>query len=123
MKILIDMNLSPTWVLFLTQAGFECVHWSTVGNPRAPDAELMSWARVHDHVVFTRDMDFGALLAATRASGPSVLQARVKNTLPISLGPRSARLLQLKPDTLCGCSLLARAKCGRNFSAGSSRRQ
>jgi len=59
-KILLDMNLSPAWVPFLTQAGFECVHWSSVGNPRAPDAELMSWARAHDHVVFTHDMDFGA---------------------------------------------------------------
>jgi predicted nuclease of predicted toxin-antitoxin system len=99
-KILIDMNLSPAWVPFLTQAGFECVHWSSVGNPRAPDAELMCWARAHDHVVFTHDMDFGALLAATRASGPSVLQARVKNTLPSSLGPDVVRVLHFRREAL-----------------------
>jgi predicted nuclease of predicted toxin-antitoxin system len=31
MKLLLDMNLSPTWVGFLEENGFEAVHWSTVG--------------------------------------------------------------------------------------------
>ena len=39
MKILLDMNLSPEWVPSLEQAGFVCVHWSAVGNPRATDAD------------------------------------------------------------------------------------
>ncbi|WP_375480385.1 hypothetical protein [uncultured Nostoc sp.] len=26
------MNLSPDWVLVLESAGFEAVHWSTIGN-------------------------------------------------------------------------------------------
>ena len=95
MKILIDMNLSPAW-----EAGFDCVHWSTVGNPRASDGELMSWARMHGHVVFTHDMDFGALLAATRANGPSVLQARIKNTLPSSLGADVVRVLHFRREAL-----------------------
>jgi predicted nuclease of predicted toxin-antitoxin system len=79
-KILIDMNLTPAWALFLRDAGFECVHWSDVGDARAPDSELLEWARLNGHVLFTHDMDFGALLAATRAKGPSVLQARVRGT-------------------------------------------
>jgi predicted nuclease of predicted toxin-antitoxin system len=33
MKFLIDMNLSPLWVPFLANQGFEAVHWSTVGQP------------------------------------------------------------------------------------------
>jgi predicted nuclease of predicted toxin-antitoxin system len=36
MKFLVDMNLSPLWVPFLTNQGFEAVHWSTVGQPWAP---------------------------------------------------------------------------------------
>ena len=44
MKILLDMNLSPRWVRFLEQEGFEVAHWSTVGDPRATDAAIMSWA-------------------------------------------------------------------------------
>lgn len=32
MKILIDMNLSPTWVQFLVAQGIEAVHWFTIGK-------------------------------------------------------------------------------------------
>jgi predicted nuclease of predicted toxin-antitoxin system len=99
-KILVDMNLSPEWVPFLRQAGFDCVHWSAVGDPRATDAELMAWARTNDHVVFTHDMDFGALLASTRATGPSVLQARVKDTMPSSLGGDVVRVLHFRREAL-----------------------
>jgi len=78
-KILVDMNLSPDWVMVLKAAGWEAVHWSTVGNPRAVDAEIMKWARQHDFVVFTHDLDFGALLAHSRAGEPSVLQVRTQD--------------------------------------------
>jgi len=42
----------------------------------------MAWAREHQHVVFTHDLDFGTLLALTRASGPSVVQVRAQDVLP-----------------------------------------
>jgi predicted nuclease of predicted toxin-antitoxin system len=101
-KILVDVNLSPAWVPFLTQAGFESVYWSTVGDVRAPDGGVMAWARENGYVVFTHDMDFGALLAATRARGPSVLQARVKDTMPDVLGPDVLRVLHLRREALAG---------------------
>jgi predicted nuclease of predicted toxin-antitoxin system len=41
MRILIDMNLSPQWVEVLGQHGFEAAHWQQVGDPRAPDHEIM----------------------------------------------------------------------------------
>jgi predicted nuclease of predicted toxin-antitoxin system len=75
MKLLIDMNLPPLWVRFLREAGFEALHWSTIGDPRATDATIMDWARHAGCVVFTHDLDFSALLAATEATGPSVIQA------------------------------------------------
>lgn len=34
----------------------------------------MTWTREHVYVVVTHDLDFSALLAATRAVGPSVIQ-------------------------------------------------
>jgi len=99
-KILLDMNLSPAWVPFLTQEGFESVHWSQVGDPRATDAELMEWARTNSYVVLTHDMDFGTLLAATRARGPSVLQARVQDTMPEAIGRDVVRVLRLRQEDL-----------------------
>ncbi|WP_165220075.1 DUF5615 family PIN-like protein [Aquisphaera insulae] len=85
-QILIDMNLAPEWAAFLSNAGWSAVHWSTVGDPKAPDREIMAWAVDHGFVVFTHDLDFGALLALTRARGPSVLQIRGRNVLPDHMG-------------------------------------
>ena len=49
MKFLVDMNLSPSWVRFLVEAGFEAVHWSDVGAGDALDSELMRWAAEHSY--------------------------------------------------------------------------
>ncbi len=86
MKILIDMNLSPQWVEVLKQAGHEAVHWSSVGDFRAPDTEILRFARDRDQIVFTHDLDFAALLASTRQAGPSVLQIRAHDILPDAMG-------------------------------------
>ncbi len=80
------MNLSPAWVAFLERNGWQAVHWSSVGDPRATDRAIMDWARANEYVVFTHDLDFGAILAVTRAEGPSVLQVRAQNVLPKHLG-------------------------------------
>lgn len=82
MKLVIDMNLSPEWVAVLQRHGWEAVHWSTVGNPRATDAEIMTWAKATGHVVFTHDLGFGTLLAASDAQGPSVIQVRTQDVTP-----------------------------------------
>jgi predicted nuclease of predicted toxin-antitoxin system len=94
MKLLIDMNLSPDWIDVLKQAGHQPEHWSTVGDPGATDKAIFDWARVHGYVVFTHDLDFGALLAATRALGPSVVQVRAQDILPNALGPRLVNVLR-----------------------------
>ncbi|WP_199249254.1 DUF5615 family PIN-like protein [[Phormidium] sp. ETS-05] len=82
MKILIDMNLSPTWVQVFARYDIEAIHWSTVGDPRATDRAIMNWASANGYVVFTNDLDFGALLAALSAEAPSVIQVRNQDILP-----------------------------------------
>jgi len=86
MKILIDMNLPPRWVHVFANAGWEALHWSQVGAPIASDREIMAWARGNGYVVFTHDLDFSALLAATQGEGPSVIQVRTQNILPEVIG-------------------------------------
>jgi predicted nuclease of predicted toxin-antitoxin system len=100
MKILLDMNLSPKWVGFLEQEGFHAVHWSTVGDPRATDAAIMSWARHNAFVVFSHDLDFSALLAATQATGPSVVQVRTQDVMPEAIGRDVVRVLRLRAADL-----------------------
>jgi predicted nuclease of predicted toxin-antitoxin system len=94
LRLLIDMNLSPSWVEVLREAGFEAEHWYRVGAPNAPDSELFAWARENEHIAFTHDLDFGALLAATRAESPSVFQIRTDDVSPDTLAPRAIELLR-----------------------------
>jgi hypothetical protein len=54
MKILIDMNLSPLWVRFLADAGFDSVHWSSIGPSAAPDTQIMDYASANGLVCAPR---------------------------------------------------------------------
>jgi predicted nuclease of predicted toxin-antitoxin system len=87
MKLLVDMNLSPRWVDLFIGAGLEAAHWAALGLRTASDAEIMSYARTHDYVVLTHDLDFGAILAATQGQKPSVVQIRADDVNPEAIGP------------------------------------
>ena len=81
MKLLVDMNLSPDWCSLFKAEGWEAVHCSEVGLPAATDVEVMAYARRDKYVVFSHDLDFSAILAASQASAPSVIQVRAQDTL------------------------------------------
>ena len=106
MKILIDMNLSPDWVKRFEEADIESVHWSNVGEPKAQDAEIMRHARDLGYIVFTHDLDFGALLAATQAKGPSVIQVRTQDVLGEHLTEIIIRALRQHESALIGGALI-----------------
>jgi predicted nuclease of predicted toxin-antitoxin system len=113
-SILVDMNLSPDWVPLLSRHGWQTVHWSNIGDPRAGDQEIMAWARADCHVVFTHDLDFGTLLALTQATGPSVLQVRGQNVLPDHLGLLvAAALTQHEADLAAGALVVVDEKRNR----------
>ena len=84
MKLLVDMNLSPSWIERLARNGFEAVHWSTIGAATAPDVEILAWANEHEFVLITNDLDFSAILAAGAVSGPSVIQLRTQDLLSVA---------------------------------------
>ena len=86
MKIIIDMNLSPTWVSYLEKHGIEAKHWSQVGKANNPDSVILAWAKQHQCIVFTNDLDFGAILALSNGKTPSVFQLRTQDLLPHSIG-------------------------------------
>jgi predicted nuclease of predicted toxin-antitoxin system len=100
MKILIDMNLSPDWVSWFAAGEIDSVHWSNVGDPKAQDREIMRYAHDRGYVVFTHDLDFGSLLAATNAQGPSVIQVRTQNVLSQQIAKMVIRVLKESESTL-----------------------
>lgn len=107
MKIVVDLNLSPAWVPVLRQAGHEALHWSAIGAPTATDREILAWAASHDHVLFTHDLDFGAILAATKGRFPSVLQIRAQDVTPEHARDLILDVLHRFADTLSNGALIS----------------
>jgi len=87
LAVLVDMNLSPDWIAFLQQFGHAATHWTAVGSAAALDPEIADWARNNTHIILTQDLDFGAILAQTHATGPSVIILRCEDTFPGTMGP------------------------------------
>lgn len=106
MKLVIDMNLSPTWCDFLEQSGYEAIHWSKVGDARTTDRLITAWAKENGHIVFTHDLDFGTILAVTKAEGPSVIQIREHDVLPEGMGSIVLQALQQFKDHLLEGALI-----------------
>jgi predicted nuclease of predicted toxin-antitoxin system len=80
-RFLVDVSVSPACVDVFNGHGWFAVHRSTVGDPNAADRTVMAWARNNRYVVFTHDLDFGTVLALTRAVGPSVIRVRAHDVL------------------------------------------
>lgn len=94
MRFLLDMNLSPDWIDEFVNRGYEAVHWSSIGAANATDASIMTFARENRYIVFTHDLDFGAMIAATEASFPSVIQVRIQDVSPQSLSMRFFKIVE-----------------------------
>jgi predicted nuclease of predicted toxin-antitoxin system len=76
MRFLIDENLSPRLAELLTKSGHDAVHVRDLDATGAPDAEIMTLATRDERVIISADTDFGALLAHSRATKPSVILVR-----------------------------------------------
>jgi predicted nuclease of predicted toxin-antitoxin system len=102
MKILIDMNLSPSWAKVLNEAGIEAVHWSEVGPATTPDSAIMAYATAKGFVILTNDLDFGIALAIADREKPSVAQIRGEDLRPVSIGNHvvlALRQMQVELET------------------------
>jgi len=81
MKVLIDMNLSPSWVQALEDPGFQAVHWSSIGDGGAPDTVVLGWAKENGYIVSPTTW-ISAVLAITRGAAPSVIRVRTQDLSP-----------------------------------------
>jgi predicted nuclease of predicted toxin-antitoxin system len=86
MRVVVDVNLAPAWADRLRTSGHEAKHWSEIGALDATDSEILAWAVEHEAVVLTCDLDFGAILAASQARTPSVVQIRARDVMRETIG-------------------------------------
>jgi predicted nuclease of predicted toxin-antitoxin system len=76
MRLLLDNNLSARIGYLLEAEGWDVVHVRSLGLHAAPDRVVLDAARRDGRILISADTDFGALLAATHATEPSVVLVR-----------------------------------------------
>lgn len=76
MRFLADKNISYRLCALLDSAGHESAHVDQFSLGAAEDAAILDFARSGEWVVVSSDTDFGTLLAAQRATTPSVILTR-----------------------------------------------
>lgn len=102
------------WVQYLSESGHDAVHWAQIGAHDAPDAEVMNWAAAEDRVLLTSDLDFGANLASSGNSRPSVVQLGTDLLGPSEAGPELLdALARLETELGAGALLSVDAKRAR----------
>ncbi|MEW5800752.1 MAG: DUF5615 family PIN-like protein [bacterium] len=82
MKFLADMGISPKAAVFLQMLGSDAVHLHDQGLDRLADSAILAKARNEDRILLTHDLDFGELVAASRAQLPSVVIFRLRSMRP-----------------------------------------
>jgi predicted nuclease of predicted toxin-antitoxin system len=76
MRFLIDENVSWRVAELPTKTGHDAVHVRDLDAEGIPDSDVMALAVRDDRIIISADTDFGALLAHTRATKPSVILVR-----------------------------------------------
>lgn len=104
MKFLADMGVSMRTVTWLRQQGHEAIHLREEGLQRLPDDQILAKGKAEDRIVLTFDLDFGYLLAVSKASLPSVVIFRLNDERAENVNQRLAAVL-----ALCESELLAGA--------------
>jgi len=70
------MALSRSLSQWLSSQGHDAIHASDVAMFRAPDTEIIAFARAEDRIVVTADLDYPRLLAISTADRPAVILFR-----------------------------------------------
>jgi predicted nuclease of predicted toxin-antitoxin system len=75
-KLLIDENLPPRLTRLLTEAGHNAAHVRDLDATGSSDPQIIELALGDGRIIVSADTDFGALLASTGATAPSVILVR-----------------------------------------------
>lgn len=87
------MGVSTRTVHWLRDQGYDAAHLLDEGLHRLSEHEVLLKARREQRVVLTMDLDFGYLLAVSRARLPSVVIFRVTDERSEFLNGRLAEIL------------------------------
>jgi predicted nuclease of predicted toxin-antitoxin system len=100
LKFIVDMDLSPLTVSQLKEKGWEIIRVSEVMDVRTDDIDILNYAREHNQVVITHDLDFSELLAVNGLDSPSVINLRLENMHPDFVTQRIIDIVSQLEDEL-----------------------
>ena len=82
--------------------GAKIIRVSEVMPENSKDLEILNYARAHNMVVITHDLDFSMLLAVRGFRKPSVINLRLGNVYPKFVAKRIAEVLSQLEKELSG---------------------
>ncbi len=100
MKLLLDQGLPRSSVGMLHELGIDALHTGECGLARAPDSDIIDFARREGRIIITLDADFHALMALGGATAPSVVRFRVEGLQAKGLVELLTRVLERCQDDL-----------------------
>jgi len=93
MKFLADMGLAHSTVAFLRNQEYDVVHLRDEGLQRLDDEEIVKKAVAEGRVILPHDLDFGRIVAMSRAAIPSVITFRLQDMRPVQVNRYLAEVL------------------------------
>ena len=100
MKLVLDQGLPRSTVQHLAARQIAAEHVGDLGLGAATDTEILATALRQNAVVVTLDSDFHHLLAASRASLPSVIRIRIEGLRGIQLATILVQVLTVASTEL-----------------------
>lgn len=101
------MGISPVTVATLRAYGHEATHLREEGLHRLPDSDILAKARTEQAIVLTHDLDFGELMAASRAPLPSVIIFRLPDMRPTNVNRHLLSIIVHYADELAQGAILS----------------
>jgi predicted nuclease of predicted toxin-antitoxin system len=94
LEFLANMNISPITVGKLRGLGWNIVRVSEIMDRGTKDVTILDYAKEHNKILITQDLDFSALLAANRYEKPSVVSLRFDNAEPNFIADRIMEIVK-----------------------------
>ena len=79
MHFLVNLCIPPKLILKLQEFGYNGIRVDKLGMSKSSDYEIFEYAKQHDMVIITADMDFTRILAYTKSGKPSTIVFHLKN--------------------------------------------
>ena len=100
MKFLADMGISPKTVTFCKVLEQDIVHLHEQGLDRMADFDILEKSLCEKRILLTHDLDFGELIARSRARLPSIIIFRLRNMSPEKVNLHLHEIISKHQDAL-----------------------